>query len=987
MVNFRVPINCCALTVGLLLLAGCGGSSFFGARYDNFSAYYNKYYNAERALEEGIEAFEQALERSPIDQDVFLSMFGRSQQATTQRKPFEDAIMKSADIVREHPDSKWIDDAILIIGKAWFFTLNFVGAQEKFQEILAIDSPLHDEARFWLARTYIAGGEYDEAFSHLQATLSAENVSRRWEPRYRLALAELYVQRENWVDGAAELERGLDRIQDRALAGRALFLLGQVYEQLGQYEDAVAAYNRVQDYKPFYELSYAAQYSAVRVLADHVDADAALQGLRRMERDDKNYDHRANLAYLRGRVLIAQGQYDAALDIYDELLYDQTAGGRQLRGPIHYTLGIFYRDTYSDFPYAAAHFDTAQRSLGSRAFGTRRARERAKPAPSAITDSEEQARVFGDFADILDQILHMDSLLYLGSLDDSSFKAVEMELRRQRAAEIAESERRMAKRQIENQFRGDGGAVLNQSEQDLEQEDFGSAEAGFLFHRDPVRLLQAHQDFVQIWGERPRAPNWRRLAAIEAVAAEVDAKEGGGTDIGSESTLESTLPEVDMSAVPRDEESWAAMLNDRAMAWYELANALFLSMNMPDSAAVWYRMVIEENDHAPVAQRAYYALAEVQRALGDTLAAQRLYEVIVDRFPQSEFVHNAYERLGQPVPEGLLTDSLELAERAYLIQQEHFRQGAYDSVLTGMIDLALTWPTTEVAPRALLQAGRAYMAWTARDSLDLFGELPVTLPDSVLVDTGFLESPDDSTASDTTLTLSTLLGFISSRYEQAPHADQATRIITVLGERQAAIRAHADSLARADSLALVASLARADSLAYADSLAASMPDSLAPAQAETPVDTLVVAESESEVSVPEDAAAHPDSIKAVSRPEPAPDFPAGPRRQPVVDTQGAPEPQDPGLGNLDWSQGGYTIVLETYKQHAMAVAFVNNFQHSIADIPHAMDIMGAETAEGVEFRVGLGLFETLQDAEAVRQRLEGRIPAQARIVRVTGQPE
>ena len=199
------------------------------------------------------------------------------------------------------------------------------------------------------------------------------------------------------MEAALELERGLGEAQDKALAGRAQFLLGQVYEQLGQYENAVAAYNQVQDYKPFYELSYAAQYSAVRVLADHVDAESALRSLRRMERDDKNYEHRARIAYLRGRVLTAVGEFDGALDIYDELLYDRTSGGAQVRGPVHYALGVFYRDVYSDFPYAAAHFDTAQLSLKPTNTSVPQTSERSKPAPGAITDSDVQARVFGSF--------------------------------------------------------------------------------------------------------------------------------------------------------------------------------------------------------------------------------------------------------------------------------------------------------------------------------------------------------------------------------------------------------------------------------------------------------------------------------------------------------------------------------------------------------------------------------------------------------------
>jgi hypothetical protein len=55
------------------------------------------------------------------------------------------------------------------------------------------------------------------------------------------------------------------------------------------------------------------------------DAREALAQLRRMERDDKNYTDRAQLAYLRGKIFQAQGRPYDALDTYEALLYDPNA--------------------------------------------------------------------------------------------------------------------------------------------------------------------------------------------------------------------------------------------------------------------------------------------------------------------------------------------------------------------------------------------------------------------------------------------------------------------------------------------------------------------------------------------------------------------------------------------------------------------------------------------------------------------------------------
>ena len=165
---------------------------------------------------------------------------------------------------------------------------------------------------------------------------------------------------------------------------------------------------------------------------------------------------------------------------------------------------------------------------------------------------------------------------------------------------------------------------------------------GFLFHRDPLRVHEGRLTFQEVWGNRPLAPNWRRNSALTSVIAERDTE----TDIELQAALESyseeTLPDIDISAIPRDSTKWVEMDAARAISRYELGNTLFLAMSLPDSAAVWYRRVVDENAEQPGAHRALYALAAVQRALGDSGSARSIYRDVLIVFPASVF--SAYFR-------------------------------------------------------------------------------------------------------------------------------------------------------------------------------------------------------------------------------------------------------------------------------------------------------------------------------------------------------
>lgn len=721
----------------VIFMAGCSKMSFLSKRYDNFTAYYNTFYNAARAFESGTKALERPDEK--IDRNLYLSIFTSPGQASNSQD-FEDTILKSADVLRKHPNSKWVDDALLLIGKSYFYQQNYVGAEQKFNEVIDLGSALEDEARFWLARSLIASGRYDEASEHLELSLNREGLSARWKPMLRLAVGELYVKRQDWENAATQLADGVVGVRDNDIGARGQFLLGQVLETTGRYEEAVEAYDQVQRFKPLYELSYAAQVSAVRVEGIYIDMDEGLRRLRRMNRDDKNYNYRFELAYFQGLIYQKNGIFDDAFVIYDDLLYFEEGNISTVRGRLHYALGELYRDAYRDFVLASAHFDTAKTAIRSPtaappgASRTTSSAQQTVYTPEAITDSEEQSEVFGNFVEVHDEIARMDSLLYLGQLDEEAFLDAIYDMRVQLAEELAEQQRLLEEQQSIQRFQATANTGTGNRTSGASASSQASSTTGFLFHKDPIRVQEGRDNFTLRWGERPLVPNWRRqdaISNIDVAALDEDTAQGDSSQEDNAATDENNLPMIDYSNVPRDSLSQAEMRAQRAMARYEMANVLFLSMNRPDSAAVWYRMVIDEDFNQSVAQRSYYALAELQRSLGDTLTSRRLYEQVLADFPDSDFANRVREQLGLEIEE--VSDSLTIANEAYDEAYAVWQKGIYEDAFNEMVSVATDYRTTDVAPQALLAAGRVFLEWASRDSLDVFAPLPLDVPDSVLI--------------------------------------------------------------------------------------------------------------------------------------------------------------------------------------------------------------------------------------------------------------
>ncbi len=439
---------------------------------------------------------------------------------------------------------------------------------------------------------------------------------------------------------------------------------------------------------------------------------------------------------------------DEAFDVYDSLLFtdDRTLNANNVRGHIHYALGELYRDAYNDFSYAAAHFDTSKSALTTllRSGRTGAAAQQLQFAPEAITDSERQAQVFGSFAKVYDKIAHIDSLLWLGHMEQGEFDEFILDLRRKRAEEMVAEQREIARRQAEQGFQNI--STTSSGSQKVIPGPYGnqgSGNDGFLFYKSRAQVQESRIAFISLWGDRPHMPNWRRLDAIQN--ANTITAEGDSIQVVSDKQIasildENMLPEGDYSDVPRTQERIGEVEGDLALVRYELANVLFLSMERPDSAAAWYRLVIDEAHQLPVAQRAYYALAEVNRALGDSESASRLYNEVVANYPDSDFANQARERLGLPPVIVQNADSVSRAEEAYARAYERWKNKRYEEAVSDMVMLASTYPVPDVASKALLATGSIYLEWAEEEDLDLRA-LPLPMvPDSILWSNGLVDS-------------------------------------------------------------------------------------------------------------------------------------------------------------------------------------------------------------------------------------------------------
>jgi len=620
----------------LFFITGCGTP--LQQPWTDFNAYFNTFYNAERYFNEGLELNQR--QTSEINPQVPISIFTPPTQAG--REEFSRAIEMGATILRDYKDSKYVEPAIFLIGKSYFYRSEYFSALEKFQEMQMLSTGTREQsAVFWQGITYLQMETYNEGIRFLENELE---VIEEWDQNIlaetKVLLAQLYINREEWAAGVDLFDEAIPNLEYRNIRSRSYFLYGQALEQLGEYERARDAYSSVNPSHQSYDLVFNAQRKEAEVSRRLGEYDRALEIYSTMERSDKNAESRLDLTYEIARTMQLQGDADEAYEIYKNVLQSRTLQPMPLtKAKTYYGLAEIYQINRQNYEMAAAYYDSAASQNVDRS------------ALPDHFDARELASSFGEYARVKNEINEMDSLLTLGRMEGDEFDAA--------IAEIEESMQEELDQQRSRRQQVDNSAINIDATDQSAVEASESTEFGFLNIENRALLTDASIQFQAVWGERPLADNWRRSAAVRGSRLTPFTVSDDEVVIDEQVELAAPQPDqiqLDLSAIPfteREQENMQAQMENRQ---YQLANIYFLSLNMPDSAKVYYQKITNSNLSPDLIPRSLYSLAEIELSQGNTEKAREWAERLIKDYPNTIFARRTADRLGIELIESVDTN-------------------------------------------------------------------------------------------------------------------------------------------------------------------------------------------------------------------------------------------------------------------------------------------------------------------------------------------
>lgn len=583
--------------------------------YHNLTSRYNIFFNGNESFKRGV----KKMEDSHVDdftRILPIFQYGNENTAGLIASDMEMAIQKATKVITLHsitvkpefkdgPQSekqqnlyarneynKYVPGNYLLMGKAYLFRHDFYLALETFKFIINeyhYDDIVY-EAQIWIARIHNELEEYDESEDILDVLTGTQEFPPGFNADLYATQADMYLKQEDYESAIEPLTRAVMTVRKKKKKIRYSYILAQLHQEAGDPQQASDYYRAVIKMNPPYELSFNSRINRAGVFTAGSDnAKEIKDELRKMMKDEKNFDFRDQIYYALGNVFFREGEIQEALNNY-KLSSSYSVSNKQQKTTSCLTIANIYYER-QDYEQADLYYDSAMVYL-------------TEDYPD-YDDIILKTRSLSLLVENLQVVQLEDSLQMLANLEEPARLAVIDSL-------IARINREEAlARQMETQDMRDqqfNRMALNESQ----RTGFSSTQEGKWYFYNQAAKGFGQPEFRMKWGNRKLEDNWRRSNK-------------------SEITFEENIEEGELSDTSTAIEDKTKIMSNKTREFY------LINIPLTDSMI--------EISNAKIILGLYNSGTIYKNDLVDLPRATETYRDLLDRFPGNEYSLSTYYNL------------------------------------------------------------------------------------------------------------------------------------------------------------------------------------------------------------------------------------------------------------------------------------------------------------------------------------------------------
>jgi hypothetical protein len=626
---------------------------------------YNTLYNGNIAFEEGREGLNAVyqdnyweilpVERLEVTEDIKLDSEDNNPNFLIAEEKATKAIQKHSMDIKDEERNPQTDEAFLLLGKARYFDQRYMPALESFNYILNkyTQSDKLNEATIWREKVNIRLENEELALRNLKRLIKQEYLSDQEYADARAMMGQAYINLKIADTAIQQLKIASVYTKKNPEKGRYLYIIGQLYNELGYKDSANYAFDKVIDLNRksprVYMINAHLQKIQNTELTDD-NREEMYEYLTELEEDRENRPF-LNKIYRQVAEFHLATQSDSLALVYYNKSLRATQNMPQLNALNYENLAIYNFDQ-NEYKPSGAYYDSVLQNLNE---NTKKYREVKKKL-----DNLEDVIKYEEVVQYTDSVI----TLYEFSIDD---RITYFEEHIAQLKAVAENERKK------------GENMANAGFAAFSKTKGGKENQGKFYFYNITTLGYGKNDFKTRWGKRTLEDDWRWSNKSKAQNLEVNGENPANTAANNVAALgeeEKYSVEFYLSQIPTDPLLIDSLRTERNFANYQLGLIYKEKFKENLLAAGKLESVLKSNPEERLIIPSKYNLYKIYEEFGSSLATDMKYDIIKNH-PESRYAEILLN------PQAILTGSADSPDAKYQRLYKMFQNQEFLQVITG----------------------------------------------------------------------------------------------------------------------------------------------------------------------------------------------------------------------------------------------------------------------------------------------------------------
>ncbi len=663
----------------LIFLSGC-------SVWENFTTFFNLYYNADELYTK--------IEKQILDQKKDLFAIETPTIPPAANADVQKLIEKCSAILQFSPNSSYVDDALMMLGKAFYYQKNYLKSQQKFKELLASDPEggYALESRLWIGKCDMRLRNFPDGLVVLRE-VRAIAIEEDEEEIMEEAFIEEIVYRKTIGDIPAAIltaNEFLEVSDNDEINGELWYEVGNLNMEIDDIENAVIAYENVFEYSPGYDLEVAAKIKLGRALRISGESEKALSIFTEMRSKDKYTDKYSDLELEMGITQSALGKYDEALGLFT--IVDTTYKNTPSSGAAKYEIGSVYEQGLKLLDSAAVYYQKAATATLPKEY---------------LNLAKDKNRLFSRYV-LLKKDLNKygKQLFYLEYPEEFKKDSVQYV---QDSLAIAEEISNV--KELQEIWSGLGDMLAGTEDTTgYYQDSVTVANLLVALLKDSLEYVNRDTIFSKVRNPQPQDSiivaqfdSMLTNRTFDPMAQQkLEQKKRERESMANQ--LVASLPDTlkfknNPPRLPKiSDDSLKTLLSKNQL---DLGNLFLSEFNMPDSAYKYYYSNLTEYPNNAYYATSMFAMGSYYLTVDNQKSADSLFNIIYDNYKNESVVNAAAVKLNKP----FIDLNYDPAMEEYKMAEEYLLAEDYYAAIDKLKEIPELYPKSSIAPKAIYASG------------------------------------------------------------------------------------------------------------------------------------------------------------------------------------------------------------------------------------------------------------------------------------------